>query len=146
MRLRLIFCVSVTVPVASSSTTAADMVHPTETPQTCAQAALASSEVTAKLESDDAIASQTIPRFVLLLLTVSFSFSSHYNPLAHDSAYKPSIFSPVIEAPTVDVPLASKKANRCLMCKKRVGLTGEFLFHSFLPNLLFEAYILIGNF
>lgn len=50
------------MPVASSSSTAVDVAHPVETPQTCAQAALATSEVTAKLESDEAIASQAVPR------------------------------------------------------------------------------------
>lgn len=71
----------------------------TEPPaQTCAQAAHAASDVTAKLESAEAIA-ESQPETSCVVNTESASVS-------------------------VDTGAAVKKANRCQMCKKRVGLTG----------------------
>lgn len=70
-----------------------------ETPaQTCAQAAHAASDVTAKLESAEAIAANQ-PESSCALISES-------------------------AAASVDAAVPAKKANRCQMCKKRVGLTG----------------------
>ncbi|CAD6184458.1 unnamed protein product [Caenorhabditis auriculariae] len=69
--------------------------------ESCAKAALASSEVTAKLESDEAV-----------------------NILANPSSACNA--ESIIAAPSngSDVVAPVKKANRCASCKKRVGLTG----------------------
>lgn len=90
---RLAQPVPVSVPMASSS--GMDISVPE--PQTCAQAALSTSDVTAALESAEAMA-----------------------------ANDPESSSAVLDAAVVvaDLPAPTKKANRCHMCKKKVGLTG----------------------
>uniref|UniRef100_A0A0K0DHE2 AN1-type domain-containing protein n=1 Tax=Angiostrongylus cantonensis TaxID=6313 RepID=A0A0K0DHE2_ANGCA len=89
----------VPMPMTASSSTLISDCPMTEPPaQTCAQAAHAASDVTAKLESAEAIA-ESQPETSCVVNTESASVS-------------------------VDTGAAVKKANRCQMCKKRVGLTG----------------------
>uniref|UniRef100_A0A1I7W8W7 AN1-type domain-containing protein n=1 Tax=Heterorhabditis bacteriophora TaxID=37862 RepID=A0A1I7W8W7_HETBA len=92
---RLSPTVPVSVPMASSSLTDPTSADPA---QTCAQAALSTSDVTAKLESAEAIAASQPEASCAVIV---------------DSTGVPS-----------DAPVPAKKANRCQMCKKRVGLTG----------------------
>ncbi|VDM53573.1 unnamed protein product [Angiostrongylus costaricensis] len=89
----------VPIPMTASSSTLISDCPMTEPPaQTCAQAAHAASDVTAKLESAEAIA-ESQPETSCVVNTESASVS-------------------------VDTGATVKKANRCQMCKKRVGLTG----------------------
>ncbi|KAJ1372621.1 hypothetical protein KIN20_034815 [Parelaphostrongylus tenuis] len=90
---------NVPMPMTASSSTLISDCPMTEPPaQTCAQAAHAASDVTAKLESAEAIAASQ-PETSCVVNTESASVS-------------------------VDTAATVKKANRCQMCKKRVGLTG----------------------
>ncbi|KAL6730671.1 hypothetical protein Aduo_001625 [Ancylostoma duodenale] len=95
---------SPTVPMpmtASSSTLMSDCPMSEPPAQTCAQAAHAASDVTAKLESAEAIAAASQPESSSTVIAESTAVS-------------------------VEAPVPVKKANRCQVCKKRVGLTGEF--------------------
>ncbi|CAI4224249.1 unnamed protein product [Auanema sp. JU1783] len=103
---RLSPTVPVAVPMAASSSTSTSTSSSSssspsstvpEPAQTCAQAALSNSDVTAILESAEAIAATE-----------------------SEACSKPTE-SPVVAS---DAPAPVKKANRCLMCKKKVGLTG----------------------
>ncbi|KHJ79156.1 AN1-like Zinc finger [Oesophagostomum dentatum] len=88
------------MPMAASSSTLMSDCPMSEPPaQTCAQAAQAASDVTAKLESAEAIAAASQPESSNTVITES---------------------TPV----SVEAPVPAKKANRCQVCKKRVGLTG----------------------
>ncbi|KAK5972920.1 Zinc finger A20 and AN1 domain-containing stress-associated protein 9 [Trichostrongylus colubriformis] len=91
---------SPTVPMAMTASSSLMSDCPMSEPpaQTCAQAAHAASDVTAKLESAEAIAASQ-PESSCALISESSAVS-------------------------VDAPVPVKKANRCQMCKKRVGLTG----------------------
>ncbi|EPB68658.1 AN1-like Zinc finger [Ancylostoma ceylanicum] len=93
---------SPTVPMpmtASSSTLMSDCPMSEPPAQTCAQAAHAASDVTAKLESAEAIAAASQPESSSTVIAESTAVS-------------------------VEAPVPVKKANRCQVCKKRVGLTG----------------------
>ncbi|EYC13968.1 AN1-like Zinc finger [Ancylostoma duodenale] len=84
---------------ASSSTLMSDCPMSEPPAQTCAQAAHAASDVTAKLESAEAIAAASQPESSSTVIAESTAVS-------------------------VEAPVPVKKANRCQVCKKRVGLTG----------------------
>ncbi|VDO35167.1 unnamed protein product [Haemonchus placei] len=86
------------MPMTASSSLMSDCPMSEPPAQTCAQAAHAASDVTAKLESAEAIAASQ-PESSCALMSESSTTS-------------------------VDAPAPVKKANRCQMCKKRVGLTG----------------------
>lgn len=89
---------TVPIPMAASSSLMSDCPMSEPPAQTCAQEAHAASDVTAKLESAEAVASSQ-PESSSAIVTESSTVS-------------------------VDAPVPVKKANRCHMCKKRVGLTG----------------------
>ncbi|KAK6028998.1 a20-like zinc finger [Ostertagia ostertagi] len=86
---------TVPMPMTASSSLMSDCPMSEPPAQTCAQAAHAASDVTAKLESAEAIAA---------------SQPESSCALVNEAA-----------AVSVDAPVPVKKANRCHMCKKRVG-------------------------
>ncbi|CAB3407762.1 unnamed protein product [Caenorhabditis bovis] len=86
--------------VSSMAATSSALQSDASSAETCAKASLAAAEVTAQLESQEALNLST--------------------RITDDASVESNAATTLV----ADVPVPVKKANRCLQCKKRVGLTG----------------------
>lgn len=71
--------------------------------------------------------------------TSASSSSSKTVPEALEPAIAMKPSSPMEEAPASAAP--AKKANRCQMCKKRVGLTGKLQLNLYIPTFIDKFFI-----